>query len=51
MLVYVAAHFKNSKYKKNSQDIYALDIITDCIEFLESKVVVEAHKTAKAIKA
>lgn len=51
MLVYVIAHFKDFKYQKDGQDVYGLDVITDCVEFLESKAVVEAREAAKAAKA
>lgn len=48
MLVLVKSHFKNSKYQKDGQDVYALDVIADHIEYLESKAVVEAREAAKA---
>lgn len=48
MLVFVTSHFKNFKYQKDGQDVYGTDVVADCIEFLESKAVVEAREAAKA---
>jgi single-stranded DNA-binding protein len=48
MLVYVAARFKNSSHVKDGEKVYNLDVIANCIQFLESKAVVEARENAKA---
>jgi len=47
MLVQVIAHLANNNYEKDGQTIYSMDVITDCVEFLESKAVVDAREAAK----
>ena len=48
MLLMVTAHLNNNSYEKNGETIYSLDVVADCIEFLESKATVEAREAAKA---
>ena len=48
MLVMITAHLSNNSYEKNGETIYTMDVVADCIEFLESKAVVEAREAAKA---
>jgi len=50
MLVAVTAHLSNNKYEKDGQTVYAMDIVTDCIECLESKTVVDAREAEKTAK-
>ena len=47
MLVMVSAFFRNNNYEKNGEKRYELDVVAGCIEFLESKAVVEAREAAK----
>ena len=51
MLIMVTAHFRNNSYEKDGQKVYALDVVTDSIDFLESKAVVEAREDAAKAKA
>ena len=48
MLVMTMAHFRNNNYEKNGVKHYELDVIADCVEFLESKATVDAREAAKA---
>lgn len=49
LLVRVYAHFSNNKYEnKAGETVYSTDFVTDSVEFLESKAVVDARKAAKA---
>lgn len=48
MLVMATCHFKNSTFVKDGQKVYALDVVADNIEFLESKAVVDAREAKKA---
>ena len=48
MLIMMTAHLNNNSYEKNGEKIYSLDVVADCVEFLESKAVVEAREAAKA---
>lgn len=47
MLVRLYGHVSPSSYEKNGKTIYTQDLITDYIEFLESKFVVDAREAAK----
>jgi single-stranded DNA-binding protein len=48
MLVMVSAFFRNNNYEKDGEKRYELDVVAGCIEFLESKAVIEAREAAKA---
>ena len=47
MLVMVFAHLTNNSYEKNGEKVFSTDVVTDCVEFLESKATVEAREAAK----
>ena len=50
MLVKLYGHIAPGGYKKDGEMVYTQDIITDYIEFLEAKSVVEAREAAKSAK-
>ena len=47
MLVEAYGRIKPNKYEKNGETVYSTDIVADCIEFLESRSVVEAREAGK----
>jgi len=50
MLVQVCAHLSNNNYEgKDGKTVYSMDVVTDCIEFLESKAVVDAREASKDV--
>lgn len=50
MLVKLYGHVAPGSYTKNGVMVYTQDLVTDYIEFLESKSVVEAREAAKSVK-
>lgn len=50
MLVKLYGHVAPGSYTKDGKIVYTQDLITDYIEFLESKSVVEAREAAKSVK-
>ena len=50
MLVKLYGHVAPGSYTKDGKIVYTQDLITDKIEFLESKSVVEAREAAKSVK-
>ncbi len=50
MFVKLYCHISPGSYEKNGKTVYSQDVITDFIEFLEAKSVVEAREAAKDFK-